>query len=468
MKTFHASVVCAVALVVLSSPALAAIQLIPVVTSGITSPTFVGHAGDGSSRLFILEQAGIVDVLQPDSGTPTMFLDIRSKVKSGGEQGLLGLAFHPDYKDNGRFFVFYTHIGNATIPAGTLVIAEYKVSSINPNVADETETIILTIPHPTNTNHNGGMLAFGTDGYLYIGVGDGGSANDPPNNAQNKNVLLGKILRIDINPPQGSGVPYVSPPDNPFYGPTDGLDEIFALGMRNPWRFSFDRLTGQQWVADVGQGSREEVDTPIVNGGNYGWRVYEGTACTNTDPGLCNPNNYIFPIFDYLHTNGRCSITGGYVYEGSLSTFPTGTYVYGDYCSGELLAWDGSTQSVLVDTALRISSFGEDEQGELYVVDLAGGSISRIALTPQCTYAISPTRATLQVNGGTGTVTVTVPAGCDWTAVSNAAWITITGGASGNGSGDVTYSVAPYAGKPRNRNGTMTIAGQTFSIKQSR
>ena len=462
MKSFYATVAFAVALVSVSSTSEAAIQLVPVVTSGITSPTFVTHAGDGSNRLFILEQAGIIDVLQPGSGTPTIFLDIRSNVKSGGEQGLLGLAFHPDYPSNGRFFVFYTRVGD-----GTLVIAEFKVSSIDPNVADPTETIILTIPHPTNTNHNGGMLAFGPDGYLYIGVGDGGSANDPPNNAQNKNVLLGKILRIDVNASQAPGVHYASPSDNPFFGPTDGADEIFALGMRNPWRFSFDRLTAQQWVADVGQGSREEVDTPIIKGGNYGWRVYEGTACTNNDPALCNPNNYILPIFDYLHLNGRCSITGGYVYEGLLNTFATGTYVYGDYCSGEIFAWDGAAQTVLLDTTQNISSFGEDEQGELYVVSLSG-SISQIAPSVQCTYAISPTRTTFGVDGGTASVTVTAPDGCPWTAASNATWMTITGGASGNGSGAVTYSVAPYTGKPRNRNGTLTIAGQTFSVKQSR
>jgi len=462
MKSFYATVAFAVALVSLSSTSEAAIQLVPVVTSGITSPTFVTHAGDGSNRLFILEQAGLVDVLQPGSGTPTMFLDIRGKVKSGGEQGLLGLAFHPGYETNGRFFVFYTRVGD-----GTLVIAEYQVSPTNRDVADPTETIILTIPHPTNTNHNGGMLAFGPDGYLYIGVGDGGSANDPPNNAQNKNVLLGKILRIDVNASQAPGVHYASPSDNPFFGPTDGADEIFALGMRNPWRFSFDRLTGQLWVADVGQGSREEVDTPIINGGNYGWRVYEGTACSNNDPALCNPNNYIFPIFDYLHLNGRCSITGGYVYEGSLNPFPAGTYVYGDYCSGEIFAWDGTAQTVLLDTALNISSFGEDEQGELYVVNLSG-SISRIVSSVPCTFAISPTRTTFEVNGGADSVTVTAPDGCAWTAASNATWMTITSEASGNGSGEVTYSVAPYTGKPRNRNGTMTIAGQTFSVKQSR
>jgi len=380
MKTPH--VVCgliAAALLGLSTHALAAIRLVPIVSSGLSSPLFVGNAGDGSNRLFIVDQPGIIRVLQPGASTPTVFLDIRTKIVSGGEQGLLGLAFHPQYGVNGRFFVYYTRPGD-----GALVIAEYKVS-IDPNVADPAETPVLVIPHPVNTNHNGGMLAFGQDGYLYIAVGDGGAANDPPNNAQNVNVLLGKILRIDVNPPAGSGVPYLSPPTNPFYGSTPGRDEIFALGMRNPWRFSFDRITGQQWVADVGQGAREEVDTPIVAGGNYGWRVYEGTRCTNNDPLLCNPMNYTLPIFEYSHMSGRCSITGGYVYRGSGHALPDGTYVYGDYCSGEIFAWDGSTQSVLLDTTMNISSFGEDEQGELYVVDLRGTVSKILLLATPCT-----------------------------------------------------------------------------------
>jgi glucose/arabinose dehydrogenase len=445
----------------LSSPVLAAVQLVPV-SSGLSSPTFVGNAGDGSNRLFIVEQAGIIRVLQPGSSTPTVFLDIHTQVVAGGEQGLLGLAFHPLYETNGRFFVFYTRLGD-----GTIVIAEYKVSTGNRDIADPTEKAVLTIPHPTNTNHNGGMMAFGPDGYLYIGVGDGGSGNDPPNNAQNVATLLGKILRIDINPPEGSGLPYQSPSTNPFYGATPGRDEIFALGLRNPWRFSFDRVTGQQWVGDVGQGAREEVDTPIVNGGNYGWRVFEGSVCTNNDPALCsNPANYIFPIFDYAHANGRCSITGGYVYRGSAGTLLSGTYVYADYCSGEIFAWDGSTQSLILDTTQNIASFGEDEQGELYVVSL-GGTVSRM-VSLSCTFSISPVSATFQSAGGSGSVAVTAGAGCAWTAVSNASWISITSGANGTGNGTVQYSVAPYAGRPRNRNGTMTIAGQTFSVKQSR
>jgi hypothetical protein len=451
--------VLAAAFLFLSSPLFAVIQLVPVVSSGLSSPLFVANARDGSNRLFIEEQGGVIRVLQPGSSTPTVFLDIHTKVVAGGEQGLLGLAFHPQYASNGRFFVYYTRAGD-----GTIVLAEYKVSA-DPNVADPTETILLTIPHPTNTNHNGGMLAFGPDGYLYIGVGDGGSGNDPPNNAQNINALLGKILRIDVSVP-GT---YSSPPSNPFFGATPGADEIFAYGMRNPWRFSFDRVTGQQWVADVGQGTREEVDTPIVNGGNYGWRVFEGFACTNNDPALCgNPQNYIFPVFDYTHVNGRCSITGGYVYRGSQGAVSSGTYLYGDYCSGEIFAWDGTTQSVLLDTTQNVSSFGEDEQGELYVVGL-GGTVSKIVSAGPCTYAISPVRQTFTSGGGGGSVAVTTAAGCAWTAVSNnVAWISIIGGASGSGNGTVTYSVAPYTGHPKNRNGTITIAGQTFSIKQTK
>jgi len=521
---------------------------VPTIPSGLSSPLFVGHAHDGSNRLFIVEQGGLIKVLQPGSSKPTVFLDIRSRVlyTAGGERGLLGLAFHPLYASNGRFFVFYTRAGD-----GTLVIAEYRVSS-NPDVAGTTELALLTIPHPTNRNHNGGMLAFGPDNYLYIGVGDGGGAYDPPNNAQNINVLLGKILRINVDQPDpAAGTLYSAPPDNPFVNQS-GRDEIFAYGMRNPWRFSFDRVTGQQWVGDVGQGTREEVDTPLVKGGNYGWRVYEGTLCTNQDPSLCIPSNYISPLFEYTHVNGRCSLTGGYVYRGSLGALASGSYVYGDYCSGEIFTWDGA-QSLLLDTAMSISSFGEDEQGELYVVDL-NGSISKIApdcttaITPasqsfgasggtdsvavtatdgcawtavpnaswihitsgssgsgngvvqytvdantttsartgsmtiagqtftvtqtgttgNCTYAISPTNSSFPQAGGSGSVTVTAPAGCMWGAVTGDSWITVTAGASGSGNGTVTYSVAPYTGKPKSRKGSIVIAGATLNVKQAR
>jgi len=439
-----------------AAPLFAAVRLVPTVTSGLSSPLFVGHAGDGSNRLFIVEQGGIIKVLQPGSSTPTPFLDIHTRVLVGGERGLVGLAFHPQYGSNGRFFVFYTRTGD-----GALVIAEYHVSP-NPDVASATETVLLTIPHPTNSNHNGGMLAFGFDNYLYVGVGDGGSANDPPNNAQNTSVLLGKILRINVDQPDPiAGTPYSSPPDNPFVNRA-GRDEIYAFGMRNPWRFSFDRLTGQQWVGDVGQGAREEVDTPIVKGGNYGWRVYEGFLCTNNDPALCTPSNYLSPVFDYQHVNGRCSMTGGYIYRGSQDVLSSGTYVYGDYCSGEIFTWNGA-QTLLLDTAMRISSFGEDEQGELYVVDL-NGSVSRIA--SDCSYSISPTSQSFAAAGGTGNVTVTAGGGCAWTAVSNASWIDVTSGASGTDNGIVQYSVDANASSSP-RTGTLTIAGQTFTVSQS-
>jgi len=355
-----------------ATPLLAQVQLLAVV-SGLSSPVFAGHAGDGSNRLFIVEKSGVIKVLQPGSSTPTVFLDIHTRVLStGGEQGLLGLAFHPSYESNGRFFVYYTRSG------GEIVLAEYHVSA-NPNVAGTGETILLTIPHPSFTNHNGGMLAFDHDNYLRAGVGDGGSGNDPTNNAQNLGTLLGKILRIDVDPAPGTD-PYAVPATNPFIGAPGARPEIFAYGMRNPWRFSFDRLTNDQWVADVGQGAREEVDTPIVNGGNYGWRVFEGFSCTGVDPGLCGGSGYIAPLFEYTHTGGRCSITGGYVYRGNQNAVAGGTYIYGDYCTGEIFGWNGANQNLLLDTALNIASFGEDESGELYVVGL-GGTVHKIVST---------------------------------------------------------------------------------------
>ena len=436
-----------------------AIQLTPI-AAGLSSPLYVGHAGDGSDRLFIVERGGLIKVLQPGATSPAVFLDIRSKVVAGGEQGLLGLAFHPGHAVNGRFFVFYTRAVD-----WALVVSEFGLTA-NRDVADSDETIILTIPHPTHTNHNGGMLEFGPDGYLYIGVGDGGGANDTANNAQNLNVLLGKILRIDINATSDRGAPYVVPSSNPFFGMAGRRDEIFAYGLRNPWRFSFDRQTGQQWVADVGQGAREEVDTPIISGGNYGWRVYEGTLCTNTDPSLCTPGNYLFPLFDYTHVNNRCSITGGYVYRGSQGALPQGTYVFGDFCTGEIFGWDGVAQTTLLDTGLQIASFGEDESGEIYVVGL-GGTVSRIvSASPPCAYAIAPESQSVGSGGGAGTVTVTAGAGCGWTAVSQASWIRITSGASGSGNGVVGYAVDPNTSASA-RTGAMTIAGETFTVTQS-
>ncbi len=340
------------------------------VVSNLMSPIYVTQSRDQSQRLFIVEQSGRILVLQPGQSMPTVFLNLTGKIVFGGERGLLGLAFHPQYALNGRFFVNYTRSGD-----GATVLAEYHVSPGNPDVADPAETILLTFAQPFS-NHNGGMIEFGPDGFLYIATGDGGSANDPGNRAQNITELLGKMLRIDVN----QGTPYGIPSDNPFVG-TAGRNEIFAIGLRNPWRFSFDRQTGQLYAGDVGQNAIEEVDI-ITRGGNYGWRVFEGTQCTNNAPVLCPTLNHTPPITQYNHTGGRCSITGGYVYRGTRGTLPAGTYLYADFCTGEIFRFNGSAPMLLLDTNLSIASFGEDESGELYVVGI-GGTVHRIvALEP--------------------------------------------------------------------------------------
>lgn len=441
-------------------PAAVGIQLDPVLTTGLTNPIYIGNARDGMDRLFIVELGGVVKVLQPGSSTAGVFLDITSKVLSGGEQGLLGIAFHPQFGSNGRFFVDYTRR-----PDGATVIAEYHVSAANPNVADTAETVLLTIAQPF-ANHNGGMIEFGPDDFLYIAMGDGGSGNDPGNRAQNINDLLGKMLRIDVDTPNGP-VPYSSPPSNPFFGSTPGRDEIFALGLRNPWRFSFDRGTGNLFLGDVGQGAWEEINL-VTNGGNYGWRVFEGFHCTGLDPGLCGASGFTAPIAEYAHSFGRCSVTGGYVYQGSLGALPAGSYVYADFCTGEIFLLDGGVQSLLLDTALNIASFGEDEAGEIYVVAL-GGQIFRIAAStgsPACGFSISPSGQSFNVNGGSASVAVTTSAGCVWSATSNDSWITITGGATGTGSAAVSHAVALNK-TTAPRAGTITIAGQTFVVAQA-
>ena len=445
-----------------STSGFAQMQLVPVAT-GLVNPVFATGARDGTRRLFIVEQAGTIRVMPIDGGAMSLFLDIRSRVRSGGEQGLLGLAFHPSYSNNRRFFVYYTRAAD-----GAIVIAEYAASAANPQAAGATERVLLTIPHPSFSNHNGGMVAFGPDGYLYIGVGDGGSANDPPNNAQNRNVLLGKLLRIDVDGQSGS-LPYAIPLSNPFFGLIDGRDEIFAYGLRNPWRFAFDRLTNQLWIADVGQGDREEVNTPIQHGGNYGWRVFEGSACTNVDRTLCVPSNYIFPVFEYNHAGGRCSITGGYVYRGSRNALPAGLYVYGDFCSGEIFTWNGTAQQVVLDTSLSISSFGEDDAGEIYVVAL-NGVVSRIAGESgggaACAPNVSPSQVIVSRAGETAQISVTAPAGCGWTATSTVQWITFPSGATGAGSGTLMVFVASRSGWLMPRVGLIIVAGRPIVVIQ--
>jgi len=372
--------------------------------SGLSSPVLVTNAHDGTNRLFIVQQGGTILVLQPGGAIPSTFMDITAKVVSGGERGLLGMAFLPEYSTNRRFYVSYTRTGD-----GASVIAEYKASAVNPNLGDTaTERVLLVVAQPF-ANHNGGMIEFGPDGYLYISLGDGGSANDPGNRAQNINELLGKILRIDINtPPQ---IPYQSPPTNPFFGAIPGRDEIYAYGLRNMWRFSFDRNTGQLWGADVGQGQREEVDI-ITLGGNYGWRTYEGTLCTGLNPTQCGLPGFIPPITEYAHTGGRCSITGGYVYRGPTGALPAGNYVYADYCTGEIFLWNGTTAQMVLDTSVNISSFGEDESGEVYVTEL-GGTISKFVNPNPCPLP-NPTGL-----APSGIVATSQPA-FTWSAVPNA------------------------------------------------
>ena len=348
-----------------AAPAAGAVQLQPVL-AGLDRPLYVAQPRDGSGRLFVVEQPGRIKLLAPGAAGPTDFLDIRDRVLSGGERGLLGLAFHPRFSSNGRFFVNYTRR-----PDGATVIAEFKVARGNRNGADPaTEVMLLVVAQPF-PNHNGGMVEFGPDGFLYIGLGDGGAGNDPGNRAQNVDDLLGKLLRIDVDRPAGPGLPYSSPPSNPFFGAGLGRAEIFALGLRNPFRFSFDRATGELWLGDVGQDAIEEIDV-ITAGGNYGWRVFEGTRCTGLGPASCTTPGFIPPVAEYRHTGGRCSVTGGYVYRGRAGSLPAGAYVYGDFCSGEIFLLENGRSRVLVDTRLRISSFGEDEAGEIYVVGLDG------------------------------------------------------------------------------------------------
>lgn len=341
--------------------------LVPVVTEGLENPLFLTQAGDGSGRLFVVEQPGRIRVLEGRALLPVPFLDITKQVLSGGERGLLGLAFHPDYRRNGRFFVNYTRK-----PDGATVVAEYRRGSLAISAVTE-ERILLIVPQPY-PNHNGGMIAFGPDNYLYVGLGDGGSKGDPDNRAQNLGDLLGKILRIDVD----QGDPYGIPMDNPF-AKEGGRAEIFASGLRNPWRFSFDFTTGNLWVADVGQSKWEEINV-VSRGGNYGWRVMEGTHCFQPSTN-CQTTTFSLPLYEYSHEKGRCSIIGGYIYRGQSIPSLAGTYVYGDFCSGEIFALQNPRRDrpfveprMILKTSLHISSFGEDAARELYVLDHNGAA----------------------------------------------------------------------------------------------
>ena len=347
--------------------------------TGLTQPVFIAHAGDGSGRLFIVERAGRIRILKNGTLLTTPFLDIVDPIvnSSGDEQGLLGLAFHPDYTSNGQFYT--TH----TAPDGSLVLSSFTRSAGNPDLANaNSRQTLLSIPHPNFGNHNGGTLAFGPDGFLYWGTGDGGGGGDTANNAQNLTVLLGKILRLDVD----SASPYAIPSSNPFFNdPNPSVrEEIWAYGLRNPWKFSFDAQTGDLFIGDVGQGAREEIDfqpAASTGGENYGWRVMEGTRCFNPASG-CDQSGKVLPIAEYDHTVG-CSVTGGYIYRGSLFPLLRGHYFYGDFCTGAFFSLDGSpssgwTVTPLGDTPYSISTFGQDEDGELYLADYGTGRIYQI------------------------------------------------------------------------------------------
>jgi glucose/arabinose dehydrogenase len=368
---------------------------------GLNQPVHITHAGDGTGRLFIVERSGQIRIVKDGALLSIPFLNIIDRVgDDSGEQGLLSVAFPPDYASQGVFYVDYTD------NSGDTVVARYRLTS-NPDIADpDSEEIILRIEQPFD-NHNGGQLAFGpNDGYLYIATGDGGSGGDPQNNAQNPASLLGKLLRIDVGPTQaisvnhilylprvyggqdlGDGqISYTIPPGNPYTQTTGYRGEIWSLGLRNPWRFSFDRDTGDLYIGDVGQQTYEEIDyqpASSSSGENYGWRIMEGFHCYNA--GSCDMTGLTLPVAEYNHSQG-CSVTGGLIYRGQDFPGMQGIYFYADYCSGRIwgLAFDGVTwqSALLLDTAHRVSSFGEYEAGNLYLSDYFNGDIYLIREQP--------------------------------------------------------------------------------------
>lgn len=358
------------------------------VATGLSSPLYVTHAPNDFGRIFIVEQPGRVRVLDQSTGNMSVFLDIQSIVLSGGERGLLGLAFHPDYAENGYFYVSYTGSG------GVSRIARYSVNPDNPNAAlPGSGQILISINQPFS-NHNGGWIGFSpVDGYLYWSMGDGGSGGDPGNRAQNLNELLGKMIRIDVDGNNGPGGLYGIPASNPFVGQT-GRDEIWAYGLRNAWRCSFDMQTGDLWIADVGQNAWEEINRQRAqsNGGeNYGWRCYEGNAPYNLSG--CQPSSTMtFPVYVYARSGGNCSITGGVVYRGVNIPGLEGTYFYGDYCSNRIWSFSYTALNGVTNFTERtaelafqggagvsgLASFGQDAYGEIYICSLFNGRVFKI------------------------------------------------------------------------------------------
>ncbi len=346
------------------------------VTAGLSSPIGIVNAGDGSGRLFVLERNGALRVVAANGTLQgAAFVDLSDRVLGGGEQGLLGVAFHPGFETNRRLFVHYTRKGD-----GAGIVSELTAAANGNSANPASERVLLTIPDQF-PNHNGGQLAFGSNGYLYIGLGDGGGGGDPLGSGQSLQTLLGKILRIDVNGAHAAGKEYAIPPNNPYASGGAGLPEIWAYGLRNPWRFSFDRSNGDLWIGDVGQNAWEEIDRQpggSAGGENYGWNAKEGNHCFSS---ACSSVTSVAPIAEYSHDLG-CSVTGGYVYRGATQPKMSGIYLFGDYCSGTIfsvLAGGGAQVPKPVDsTGIQISSFGEGENGEIYVVGLGTGTLYRI------------------------------------------------------------------------------------------
>ena len=366
---------------------------------GVSGATSITHAGDGSERLFVTEQSGRVLIFNGESLLTTPFLDIRQRVRAGGERGLLSVAFHPSYPSNGYFFVNYTDLSGGT------VVSRFTVTS-DANVADpDSETIFFQAAQPQR-NHNGGQIHFGPDGYLYIGMGDGGGAGDRSNWAQNLGSVLGKMLRIDID----QGTTATAPDTNPFLTTPNARGEIWAYGLRNPWRFSFDRLTGDMFIADVGQNAMEEISfqaSDSTGGENYGWRRMEGSNCYNPSANCNSSDSLVLPIVEYANLGGNCggSVTGGYRYRGARHPQLSGTYFFADYCTGEFFgaveengAW---TKLGPRETEISVRTFGEDEGGEIYFAD--SGVVYRIEAprpSPQISDGGVVSSATFQVGSG--------------------------------------------------------------------
>jgi glucose/arabinose dehydrogenase len=343
------------------------------VVDGLEAPLAVTSAADGSGRIFVVQQGGQVRIVRDAALAAKPFLDIAERITSGGERGLLGLAFHPNFPTDPRLFVDYTDA------KGDTQVSSFTVDPATPDAADPTSEVkILHVAQPF-ANHNGGAVAFGPDGFLYVSMGDGGSGGDPQGNGQSLKTLLGKILRIDVDH-QAAGKPYAIPADNPFGATADALPEIFLYGLRNPWRMSFDRATGDLWIGDVGQNAWEEVDVARAgtSGENYGWNTMEGNHCFQPSSD-CIRTGLTLPVVEYSHDAG-CTVIGGNVYRGTAQPVLSGGYLFGDYCSGTIWAIDPSGDelrepTIVLESKVSLSSFGEDEAGELYATDLSGGTL---------------------------------------------------------------------------------------------